>query len=62
MLTHKHLKKKSEFKNRTALPYRSKAIQKSFKKLKHPNWVYMGHKVKRNMIQIFVDFLYEGIK
>lgn len=35
MLTHKHLKK-LEFKNRTALPYRSKAIQKIFFKVKTP--------------------------
>lgn len=28
MLTHKHLKKIPEFKNRTALPYRSKIVQK----------------------------------
>lgn len=57
MLTHKHLKK-SEFKNRIiALPYRSKTIQKIFLKLKHPNSAYIGHKLKRNLMQVFEDFL-----
>lgn len=36
MLTHKHLKKKSEFKNSTALPYRSKIVQKFFLRAKTP--------------------------
>lgn len=51
------LKKKSVFKNRIALPYRSKTIQKIFLKLKHPNSAYIGHKLKRNLMQVFEDFL-----
>lgn len=61
MLTHKHLKKKkkSEFKNSTALPYRSKIVQKFFLKAKTPKWSLQRTQTSKKSNAVFLQIFYK---
>ena len=60
MLTHKHLKKKSEFKNSTALPYRSKIVQKFFfLRAKTPKRSLYGTQTSKKSKAVFFFFFYK---